>query len=197
MATTQQQNNVEAREERFFPVALRGNEHLIQQALEHALGVKLQMWSAGLWSGRKDVESDAWFDIMVRALPVQGGTSVEVIIKPRWTQSWGFLWGSMVAIGCLTLFPLLWAIPYASRRSERVRRHKLVNMHRIWTELGEAIGAPVRADGYRGKPRRIYEPAEMAPAPQPEQVWGQPEGIAQSEEEALAFEQNRQEALRR
>jgi hypothetical protein len=148
------------REERFFSIALRENETVIRQAMEHALGIKLDVLSTGLWVADKVVASDCRLDIMVRALPVQGGTSIEVDIKPRWTTVWGWFWGTIFVVGCMTVVPLIWAIWYGNRRTERVRRHQLVHMHRTWTELAEAVGAPVRADGYRAKPKRVYQPTD-------------------------------------
>lgn len=158
------------REERFFPIALRGNENVIRQAMEHALGVQLDALSTGLWAARKDLESDLWLDIMVRALPVQGGTSIEVDIKPRWTTLWGWLYGVTFVVGCIAIVPLIWAIWYGVRRGERLRRHQLVHMHRTWTELAEAVGAPVRGDGYRGQPKRIYAPSDSQETSRPARV---------------------------
>ena len=144
-------------EERFFPIKLRGHEDLIQSALEEALGVSLNSLTRGFWVGRKDVDASTWFDITVRALPVEGGTAIEVRLQSRWTPGWGWLYGLGIATGCFLIIPLIWAIWYAHRRNARIGRQRLVTLHRAWTELGDAIGAPMRAPGYRETPKRIYQ----------------------------------------
>ncbi len=177
-------NLLAAVEERFFPIKLRGHEDLIQSALEEALGVSLDSLTRGFWVGRKDVNSSTWFEITVRALPVEGGTAIEVRLQPRWTPAWGWLYGLGIATGCILIVPLIWALWYAHRRNERIGRERLVTLHRAWTELGDAIGAPMRAPGYREPPKRIYESKRRQRVDGPQRVEEEPDAHDEAAVEA-------------
>ena len=149
-------------EEKYYDIRYEEGAPLIKQALEHALGVRLQELAPGMWSGtREEPHGWGWLDVTVRALRVDGGTSVEVQMENRYNTKAAVLGTIGIIAGCVILLPLIPVIWKASTLTRQERRQRLIDMHRAWVEIGEAIGSPRRAS-YREQPRRAYAPRRIA-----------------------------------
>lgn len=147
-------------EERFFPIALDRNYELLVAAIRDALG-PVEEIAYGMWSAQ--VEPTFWseMEVVVRATEAEGGTTIVVSIQPQATGK-GIVLGTMLALPAVMLVvPLLVWIPWAMSRQRHNSRRRLVTMHRTWTEIGRAVGAPKRA-GYRGPPTRARVHDESA-----------------------------------
>ena len=70
-------------EERTFDVPYEEAAPLLEQALEYALGAKLQGLTAGMWQAEVPLADGNYLDATVRALRAKGGTSVEVRLETK------------------------------------------------------------------------------------------------------------------
>lgn len=153
-------------EQKVFPGRYEQCEPIVRAALEHTFGA-LDELSPGMWQGRSPAPGGGHHLVTIRALPVEGGTSVEVRVE---TKVDGGKQGAMllflIVASCL-IVPLLFVIPHLQRQQAEQSNQRLIAMHRAWTELAEALGAPKRAT-YRDQPHTAYAPLRIE-AEQPEQ----------------------------
>lgn len=147
-------------EEKHYNVDFRHGAPLVREAIEQALGLKLEELAPGMWSGSKTSDAHSHLQVTVRALRTDEGTSVEVRLEHKYNARAVALYTVMVVLGCVTLIPLIPAIWMSVKLNNQHARERLVEMHRIWTELGEAVGAPQRSD-YRRPPERAYPPQRI------------------------------------
>lgn len=147
-------------EEKHYNVDFRHGAPLVREAIEQALGVKLEELAPGMWSGSKPSDDHSKLQVTVRALRTDEGTSVEVRLEHKFNPKAVVLYTVLLVVGCVTLIPLIPAIWMSVKLNNQHARERLVEMHRIWTELGEAVGAPQRSD-YRRSPERAYPPQRI------------------------------------
>ena len=140
-------------EEKYFPVSLERSADVIEGAIAHALGVPLQKLGYGMWSAEKPVARGHFQEITVRALPTEEGTSVEIRIEDRFSAGSIALAGTLFVLAAFTIIPLFFMIARSQEMQRDNTRRRLIEMHRIWTEIASSLGAPVRA-GYRSQPER-------------------------------------------
>jgi hypothetical protein len=155
-AAAQQQQQAQINhlvEEKHFRLKLERSAEQLKTAIEDAIGAKLDELAYGMWSARLSVGRGEYKEITVRALPTDEGTSVEVRIEHGYTPLAVGLYGVALLASSVLLLPLFYVIAKAQERQRRLARERLIEMHKIWTELSAAIGAPSKA-GYRGEPRR-------------------------------------------
>jgi hypothetical protein len=180
----QQQQQVQRAlvEERHYRVPYQEGSGLIQRALGHALGVEFEELAPGMWFASKKADEHSFLEVTVRTLEVDDGTSVEIHLEHRSTPKAVALFVLGIALGCVIILPLIPTILIAHRLSKRHQRQRLVEMHRAWTEIGHAVGAP-RKSTYRDQPRHAYAPLRFA----------RPSGDEQQRERDAVDEAERQE----
>jgi len=156
VATNQQhpQNQLVLVEEKFFPLSLERSAGMLREAIEHAIGLELVELSRGMWTAERSMDGGRYQEITVRALPAEDGTTVEVRIEDRWRASRVALAGTLLMFGAMLILPLFFIIAKTQETQRKLARERLVQMHRIWTEVTATVGAPTRA-GYRERPERI------------------------------------------
>jgi hypothetical protein len=151
-------------EEKHYNVSFRHGAPLVREAVEQAMGLRLEELAPGMWTGKKGADKHSDMHVTVRALKTDEGTSVEVRLDHKYNAKAIALWTFLVVIGCVTLLPLIPAIWMSAKLNNEHSRARLVEMHKVWTEIGEAVGAPQRSD-YRRRPERAYPPRRIdAPA---------------------------------
>jgi hypothetical protein len=182
----QQQQQVQRAlvEEKHYRVPFEEGSGLIQRALAHALGVEFEELAPGMWFATKKADDHSFLEVTVRTLAVDDGTSVEIHLEHRYTPKAITLFVLGVVVGCVILLPLIPTIMIANKLNKEHQRQRLVEMHRAWTEIGHAVGAP-RKSSYREQPRRAYEPVRIAPPP---------DDAMQKDREAVAEAQRDEEA---
>lgn len=148
------------REEKHFRLDFDEGAPLVRRAIEHALEMKLDELAPGMWSGTKVADGYSALEATVRALRTDDGMSVEIRLEHRFNAKAITAFVVGITVGCILLVPLIPTIMMQSRLTRRHERDRLVEMHRAWTEIGEAIGAPRRA-GYRERPERAYAPMRI------------------------------------
>lgn len=180
-------------EEKNYRIPYAEGAPLIRSALEHALGVEFEELAPGMWSGSKQADEYSFLDVTVRTLEVDDGTSVEVQLEHRYTSKAVTLFVIGITLGCFLLLPLIPTIWISHKLGKQHVRQRLVDMHKAWTEIGNAVGAP-RKGSYRDAPKRAYEPARIAEprgrgklgrdAPADEEAMAEAEAEAERAEEA-------------
>lgn len=156
MATAPQQQPVQVThlvEEKHFEIKLERGKDLLKQAIEDAIGVKLDELAYGMWAARVKTGVGQYKEITVRALPSDQGTTVEVRIEHGHAPWVVGVYGAAILATAMLVFPLFVVIAQAQERQKRLARERLIEMHKIWTEVSNAIGAPMKA-GYRDRPER-------------------------------------------
>lgn len=148
------------REEKHYRLDFEEGAPLVRRALEEALGMQLDELAPGMWSGTTEADGYSALEATVRALRTDDGMSVEVRLEHRYNARaiTAFVLG--ITLGCVIILPLIPTIMIQAKLNRRHERDRLVAMHRAWTEIGEAIGAPRRA-GYRERPERAYAPMRI------------------------------------
>lgn len=141
-------------EEKYFPISLERSAKVIEDAVAHAIGVELEEIAHGMWSARKPVGDGHFHEITVRALPMEEGTSVEIRIEDRYSALSVALAGTLFLVGVLLILPIFYLVARSQEMQREHARKRLLQMHRIWTEISSSVGAPVRA-GYRSRPEPV------------------------------------------
>ena len=156
-------------EEQFFPLRLEEAGPLIKQSLEAATGMGLSELTPGMWVGTKRLSKWSLIEISARAKSVdrvkpdgaiQQGTSVELRTQRRTDGTAFAIWLSAIILLSALLVPLIPLIWYVIKEQQKHRHAGIVLMHQMWTELTDAVGAPMRATGYRDAPKRVYVPSD-------------------------------------
>jgi hypothetical protein len=147
-------------EEKHYRLDFDEGAPLVRRAIEHALGTKLDELAPGMWSGAKGADDYAKLEVTVRALRTDDGMSVEVRLEHRFNAKAVAAFVVGITLGCFLLVPLIPTILITNNLNRKHQRDRLVEMHKVWTEIGEAIGAPRRA-GYRERPQRAYAPMRV------------------------------------
>ncbi len=154
-AQNQQQQQVPAiREEKFFRFRLEKSIELLQTAIEDALGVELLQLAVGMWTATIPVGNTAEMEITVRAIAVEDGTTVDVHIQHHTKPFAIGAFALFIIPASMLIVPLFWAIARGQKIARTRQRQRLVMLHKIWTEISAAVGAPKRAS-YRGAPQRV------------------------------------------
>lgn len=164
MATTQQQNPQALRaltEEKYFDIPYEEGAPIIKRALEHAFGMRLDELAPGMYSGVRPEGDWSQLEVTVRTLRADRGTHVEIHLENRFTTTAATLGTAGIVIGCVLILPLIPVIVASTRIQRSEKRNRLIAMHRAWTELSEAVGAPRRAS-YRDQPQRAYAPMRFS-----------------------------------
>ncbi|MEM1034773.1 MAG: hypothetical protein AAF928_01430 [Myxococcota bacterium] len=164
MATTQTQTAPAARvftESKFFPVAYAEGAPIIKRALEHAFDMRLDEIASGMYSGVRADGDWSEMEVTVRTLRTDRGTHVEIQLEHRYTPAASTLGTLGFILGCFLILPLIPVIVASSRIQRKEKRQRLIAMHRAWTEISEAVGAPRRAS-YRDRPERAYAPMRFS-----------------------------------
>jgi hypothetical protein len=166
MAVQQQQAQAATAlvEEKFFNIRLGENGSLLKKALEEASGMPLEELAPGMWTGSREVSWGVSLEVTARAQAVEEGTSVEVRVEHRTSPGATAAFIFLVIAGAMVLLPLIPIIMWGQKAQKRQQRERLVLMHKLWTELGEVVGAPRRAS-YRESPQRAYAPAARVETP--------------------------------
>ncbi len=160
-------------ETKFFDISLERSAGLLKEAIEHAIGVTLDELASGMWVGRKELEGGHFQDYTVRALPTDDGTSVEVMIEDRWAPGKVALNGTLMMIASMFIVPIFFIVARISEMQRKLARERMLQMHRIWTEVTSTVGAPKRA-GYRDRPQRVRTRAPELEEPEEVEVVGEP-----------------------
>ena len=147
-------------EEKHYRLDFEEGAPLVRRAIEHALATKLDELAPGMWSGSKKVDDYSSLEATVRALRTDDGMSVEVRLEHRFNAKAVAAFVVGIVVGCVVLLPLIPTIIITNNLNRKHQRDRLVEMHKVWTEIGEAIGAPRRA-GYRERPQRAYAPMRI------------------------------------
>lgn len=166
-------------EERYFAMPPHKALPLIKAAVAHATGVELVELADGMWEGRLELES-GYREVTVRTQPTESGTNVEVSLEDHSSFAAIALWGTLLVVLAMFIIPIFFIIAYTQRKQREETKARLIQMHKTWREITDALGAPQRSS-YRDAPRRIYAPAEEREA----------------EQEAAELEAAEQEAQRR
>lgn len=172
-------------EERFFPIDMDRNYELLEAALRDALGVELEPVTHGMWFAKHDSTAFGETEITVRMTPAEGGTSVHITIQ-RHAKPMGIVAGTVFLIPALmTVIPFVLWLAKVQQDARKQTRKRMVTMHKIWTELARAVGAPKRA-GYRGAPKRarIYAEEEEGQEEEAVEAKAEVEVEAEAEQEA-------------
>lgn len=147
-------------EEKHYRLEFDEGAPYLKQAIEHALGMKLDVLAPGMWSGTKEADKYSNLEATVRALRTEDGMSVEVRLEHRFNAKAITLFTVGLTLGCILLLPLIPTIMTSVRVHREHTRQRLIEMHKVWTEVAEAVGAPRRA-GYREQPKRAYAPMRI------------------------------------
>lgn len=165
MARSQQQQQVTRNlvEEKAYRVPFAEGSALARRAIESALGLQLEELAPGMWTGTKEADKHSRLEVTVRALATDDGTSVEIQLEHRFNARAITLFTLGITIGCVLLIPLIPTIILTTRVNRDHERQRLVEMHRAWTEVGNAMNAPSKSS-YRLEPKRAYAPVRVASA---------------------------------
>jgi hypothetical protein len=188
MAANQQQAQVSKLlvEEKQYRLDFDEGAPLVRRAIEHALGVKLDELATGMWSASKKVDRYSYLDVTVRALRSDDGMNVEVRLEHRFNARAVTAFTVGVALGCVIILPLIPTIMVAHRIGRKHSQQRLIEMHKVWTEIGEAVGAPRRA-GYRERPERAYAPMRVEDEPKGRRVALEDDHFASDEDAEVAL----------
>jgi hypothetical protein len=140
-------------EEKHFKIKLERSKDLLKTAIEDAIGVKLDELAYGMWGARVKLGVGSYKEITVRALPTDVGTTVEVRIEHGTSSIATGLYGAAILATVMLVFPLFILIAQAQEKQKRQARDRLIEMHKVWTEVSNAVGAPTKG-GYRDRPER-------------------------------------------
>lgn len=147
-------------EEKHYRLDFDEGAPLVRRAIEHALGMKLDELAPGMWSGSKPADGYSTLEATVRALRTDEGMSVELRLEHRFNGKAVTAFTLGIIFGCFLILPLIPTIIMSTNLTREHTRARLIEMHKAWTEIGEAIGAPRRA-GYRERPERAYAPSRI------------------------------------
>ncbi len=156
-------------EEKFFPIDMERNYDLLKAAITDALDAELEELAHGMWVAKLD--SNLWneLEVTVVATPADDGTLVKVSVQHHTTGT-GIVAITVVLIpAILTVIPLIFLIAHGQRGARQRTRIRMIAMHKIWTELTRAVGAPKRSS-FREPPRRIRSRVAEPEAREPEHV---------------------------
>ena len=156
MATAPQQQGVVVNalvEEKHFRIRLDRSAPLLKSAIEDALGCPLGELAPGMWFAKRPTGRVTYEEITVRALETEEGTSVEVRIESHTTPLGISAFITGILIGTVFILPLFYLIAVSQAKQKDVARARLVQMHKVWTEVSAAVGAPMKS-GYRSGPER-------------------------------------------
>lgn len=165
MSRTQQQPQVTRNlvEEKAYRVPFAEGSTLARRAIESALGLQLEELAPGMWTGTKEADKHSRLEVTVRALATDDGTSVEIQLEHRFNAKAITLFTLGITLGCVLILPLIPTIILSTRVNRDHERQRLVEMHRAWTEVGNAMNAPAKSS-YRLEPQRAYAPVRVASA---------------------------------
>jgi hypothetical protein len=183
-ANQQQQVTKILVEEKHYRLDYDEGAPLVRRAIEHALGMELDELAPGMWSGSKVSDDYSSVEVTVRALRTDEGMNVEVRLEHRFNAKAVAAFTIGLVVGCIVLLPLIPTIMMSTRLQRRHTRERLVEMHKVWTEIAEAVGAPRRA-GYRQRPERAYAPMRIEDKAHRQQL-EEAESEADSESERVA-----------
>jgi hypothetical protein len=163
MARSQQQQQVTRNlvEEKAYRVPYAEGSALARRALESALGLELVELAPGMWTGTKEADKHSRLEVTVRTLATDDGTSVEIQLEHRFNAKAITLFTLGITLGCVLIIPLIPTIIVSMRVNRDHERQRLVEMHRAWTEVGNAMNAPSKSS-YRLEPQRAYAPVRIA-----------------------------------
>ena len=99
-------------EERFFDVPPEHAFPVIRQSIEEALDIHLEELTDGMWEGYIDGDG-SYQTVMVRAMPTEGGTNVEISIESHGKGPAIALWITALILLAWLIIPLFWIIPRA------------------------------------------------------------------------------------
>ena len=150
-------------EEKHFRVRLERSAHLLKGAIEDALDYPLEELALGMWYARRPTSSFGYEEITVRALETDEGTSIEVRLENHTTPLALSAFVALMIVATFLVVPLFFLIAMLQSKQKDVARTRLVQMHKIWTELGAAVGAPKRSD-YRSRPEPARARARVGAA---------------------------------
>lgn len=155
-------------EEKFFNIRLGETGELLKQAIEEASGFELEELAAGMWMGKRQLSRWTYLHLTARAQAVEDGTTVELRVEHKHSPGAMGMYILFLIIACCLILPIVPIAMWSRKAMERQQRERLVLMHKLWTELGEVVGAPRRATGYREAPQRHYVPGtRQADEPKP------------------------------
>ncbi len=156
-------------EEKFFPIDMERNYDLLKAAITDALDADLEELAHGMWVAKLD--SNLWneLEVTVVATPADDGTLVKVSVQHHTTGT-GIVAVTVILIpAILTVIPLVFLIAHGQRGARKRTRIRMIAMHKIWTELTRAVGAPKRSS-FREPPRRVRSRVAEPAAPEPAYV---------------------------
>ncbi len=180
-------------EERFFAVRLGETGSLLKEAIQDAAGMEMEELAPGMWVGSKQETKHTRIEVTARAQRQEEGTSIELRTEHKTSPLAMALGLTGLIIACCFIIPIIPIVMYAQKSSEKQQRERMVLMHKMWTELGEVVGAPKRA-GYRDAPQRVATTDQRSRVQTTEQVAGEAEA---AELEAQAAEAEAAERLGR
>jgi hypothetical protein len=182
-ASTQQQGAIPTAlvEEKHFRVRLERSAPLLKGAIEDALGCPLEELAPGMWFAKRPTGRVTYEEITVRALETEEGTSVEVRIESHTTPLGISAFITGILVGTMFILPLFYLIAVSQSKQKEAARARLVQMHKVWTEVSAAVGAPMKS-GYRSGPERARARVRARAA-------------AEDEEDELEDEEQEEEAL--
>lgn len=165
MARSQQQQQVTRNlvEEKAYRVPYAEGSALAKQAIESALGLRLEELAPGMWTGSKEADKHSRIEVTARALATDEGMSLEIQLEHRFNAKAITLFTLGITLGCVLILPLIPTIIVSTRVNRDHERQRLVEMHRAWTEVGNAMNAPSKSS-YRQEPQRAYAPVRIASA---------------------------------
>jgi len=148
-------------EERYFDIRLGETGSLLKEAIEDAAGMPMEELAPGMWVGSKQVAKHTRIEVTARAQRQDEGTSVELRVEHKTSPLAMAMGLTGLIIACCFIIPIIPIVMWAQKATEKQQRERLVMMHKLWTELGEVVGAPKRA-GYRDAPQRVATTSKRA-----------------------------------
>lgn len=146
-------------EERVFRFDLERSREALHAALENGLGHRLTEVARGMWSATIEVDKYWQIEVLVRALPSERGTTIEIDVHHKSTGR-ALLWLPLLIPATIFIIPLFLMIASAQRTAEAQVKERRMMFHRMWTEVAASLGSP-REKGYRGARARVAREPEV------------------------------------